>query len=334
MFIDIPGLNAETELARKFYGSSDGIFESEFKSDTKREQWLVFAASSAILTLFSSFERRFSDGVSSFVSFLDNNKIPCYSEDSHKDKYKKSLNNLLGRLNWEKYKHLTEVSIVSSYLNFLQGSGEPRFVTEAVLLRDQNLRVETINEILSRVGLKDLEEWIVNTPALQSRYEKEELLRKFKADWNELLQLRNDVAHGNLDSVPGTQLFDEYLTIVRTFSNLLGEYLTKKAIELDSQHIIFQHLGDVSQYFDKAKAAIVPSKKSIQLGVGDTVFLVGKFRVVQTKVLSLQRNGVDAVEFIAEADGIEIGLKFENNEVPHKPGTSVYCLTSSPRPAV
>jgi hypothetical protein len=202
------------------------------------------------------------------------------------------------------------------------------------LLRDQNLRVDTINEILSRVGLKNLEEWIVNSPALQSRYEKEELLRKFKADWSELLLLRNDVAHGNLDSIPGTQLFDEYVNIVRTFSTLLGEYLLKKAIELDSQHIIFQHIGDISEYFDQAKAAVVPSKRTIRLAVGDTVFLVRNFSAVQTKVLSLQRDGIDAVEFIAEADGVELGLKVEDTEAPHKPGTSVYRLTSSSRPTV
>jgi len=55
-------------------------------------------------------------------------------------------------------------------------------------------------------------------------------------------------------------------------------------------------------------------------------------RAVQTKVFSLQRDGVNIVEFIAETDGDELGLKVEDTESPHKPGNSVYRLTSSLKP--
>jgi hypothetical protein len=327
MFMDSRNLRLEVETAKRFYSCHEEIFTREFSTSTKREHWLKFAASSSVLTLFSTFERKFSDAVASFTSFLDNHGISSYTEDAQKEHYKKAIKTLLSRLNWEKYDHLNELSVVTSYLNFLSENSAPRFTPEAVLVRDQNLRVDTVNEILSRIGLKSIEEWICHYQTIQARYEDVEVLRKFKSEWSDLLALRNDVAHGNLDDIPGSELLNDYVSLVVDFSSLIGEYLLHSAITLDTNNSVFKKVGQVSEYFTVPKAIILKMLKDSKLSEDQIVILLRTHEAKQSRVKSMRVKDVVVTEFMCQEDNTELGLKIEDEETVVKKGSVIYCLT-------
>lgn len=327
MFFDLRGLKVETELAKRFLLVSDGIFERDFADNAQREDWQIFASASALLTIFSAFEKRFTAAIYSFTAFLDNNEIESFLEVEHKEPYKRSVAAFLGKLNHEKYQHISEVTVVERYLKFIANSGAPRFTPEAVLLRDQNLRVDTINEILCRVGLRNFEDWIVQYDPIRDRYEGIEVLKRFKSDWSQMIKVRNEVAHGTLSEVPGPGIFLDYVGYTTELSGALEEFLLHAAIELDINNKVFSVVGDVSEYFEHPNAVIVPAIAPRLLRTSDTLFFLRDHLACQVRLESIMVNDDKLEELTIDTTGIEIGLRMSAGRKKPKVGSKIYCLS-------
>lgn len=326
MFFDLRGLQSETRLAADFLRMSERIYESNFASTALREEWQIFSAASALLTVFSAFEKRFSAAVNSFTAFLDTNSIESFINIEHREPYKKSVTAFLGKLNHEKYQHISEVTVVERYLNFIANSGSPRFTPEAVLLRDQNLRIDTIADILSRLGLRDIEEWISHNDPIRERYEGIEVLKRFKSDWSQMVKIRNDVAHGTLDEIPGASVFEDYVGLTMELSETIEEFLLHSAIKLDIEYKVFRVLGEVSEYFSHHNAAIVPAHSSNMLRKSDTLFFLRNHFAGQVRLVSLMLNDQELEELIIDKNGVEVGLRLGGARKKPKVGTTIYCL--------
>jgi hypothetical protein len=327
MFFNLKGLNVETELAVKFLSASETIFERDFATSAYRKDWQFFAAASTLLTIFTAFEKRFSDAMNSFTAFLDTNSIDSFEELEHKEPYKRSIAVFLGKLSHEKYQHISEVTVVERYLKFIANNGTPRFTPEAVLLRDQNLRIDTINEILARVGLRDFDKWLVHYDPIHDRYEGKEVLKTFKSDWGQMIKVRNEVAHGTLSDVPGLGVVLEYVGFTRELSEAIEEFLLHAAIELDIENKVFSPIGDVSEYFPNPNAAIVPTIAPKILRATDTLFLLREHFAGQVLLESIMLNNKVMEEVEINSSGLELGLRMSASRKKPKAGTKVYGLT-------
>ena len=240
-----------------------------------------------------------------------------------KGTHQKGVANLLLELKKNKIKKQFENLSVEEVIRglFFGITGEKKYdlIPYAFLLHEQNLRKESLEQLLTNAGIPNSWSWI------------NKCINQYSAEikLKELIDYRNDAAHrGFIDATLGADILLELCNFVETLCQALAELVTYHIIQQQKSIEQIKEIGKITEWFAKPKAAIAKIQDA-NLSVGDSVFLVsetkGYCKSVRIESIKVSENNQDIPkDNLIITDEEEVGLKFDRDA---KKGLSIYMIS-------
>jgi len=292
-------------------------------------EWEIYDRCAVVTRLYAIYERFVEDLISDWLRLMPD-LVPCYSDLGEKihNTHREGIGRLLIDIKKNRFQHLSVEKVVQGLSCGITDSGKYELLPDAFLLHEQNLRKEVLETVLRNAGIDDGWKWVINHKEI--KYFVEEVRGSQNTAEGELKQLvdyRNEAAHGSTDQILGTQELLDLGNFVEALCKSLADLVTYNII-LRQKHIgRVREIGKITEWFKKPKAGVVRVKE-VTLTLGESVFLVlvndelsycysGKIESIQLNDISQNR-----VEITSEA---EVGLKFDRDA---RVGLTIYVTTS------
>lgn len=274
-----------------------------------------FTVASCVTRLYAIYESFIDTIISDYLDMLSECAAFDSLSEEFKQEYRIGISTILSRLDYHKYRNLKNEDIIKWYYEAITGINPYRFVASALNRHEQNLRLNIVENLLSKIQLKDFYKWIIEHPLTKDLYEGEFKIEILESELKNFIQLRNDASHGTLDELDDLEgfanlerfflLIKNFIRIVSSFfrSNILGYYIsTNKVAEV----------GYVSEIFRNG-ACIIKARRNVLIKVKTEFYLDEKNNCTKIVLDSLQINSANFTSVKCKQDDLEIGLKFSTS---------------------
>lgn len=279
--------------------------------------WQIYDHCSVVTRLYAIYENFVEDIVTDWIVLLPT-LFPNYSDlaEEVRSTHQSGVAQLLLELKKKKksrFEHLSVEEVIRGlFLGISNSDNQYDLVPEAFLLHDQNLRKEALEKLFAEAGIPKVWNWIEKHQDM--KYFIEEVRANENTPEGELKQLidyRNESAHGSVISFLDANTLIEFCSFVETLCRVLSELITYKILEKRKSSGQIKQIGKITEWFKKPNAGVA-TFKNINLSIGDRVFLVNEgISYCQLAIVqSLQINGENQKE-VKITDEIEVGLQFD-----------------------
>jgi hypothetical protein len=288
-------------------------------------EWQVCDHCAAVTRLYAIYERFVEDLISDWLRFLPE-IISCYSDLGEKiqNTHREGVGRLLLDLNKNRFQHLSIDKVVQGLFSGITGAEKYALLPEAFLLHEQNLRKGAIEDLFRGAGIENAWKWVINHREI--KYFVEEVRGSQNTAGGELKQLidyRNEAAHGSVDEILGTQELLDLGDFVEALCKALAELVTYQVIFRKTLISQAKEIGIITEWFKKPRAAVA-KVRGTTLSVGGSLWLVSESSSYcqLAKIESIHINDIpkEQEEITSE---IEVGLKLDTNA---KKGLSIYVI--------
>lgn len=287
----------------------DDLSDDETAINFSKIDYKMYIASSCVTRLYAIFENYvesllsdYLDYISELVKFKD---LP----NEFKGEYRVGISHILSKIDNARYSHLNHENVVNWYHDALTGKRKYNFVTEALTRHEQNLRLNTIENLFNKIQLNTLRSWLSNNKLIQELYpDGPYTYEQLSSEFSNFIQERNDAAHGSLDNIEGLETLDRYCDLVIAVSLALSSYLNKTLI-VNSKNKRFIRIGKVTETFTANGAFIFTSKKGISLQTNSNITFIGEHYCYSLNLDSMQIDGTDIAGITTITNNLEIGMK-------------------------
>ncbi|WP_413163485.1 MAE_28990/MAE_18760 family HEPN-like nuclease [Capilliphycus salinus ALCB114379] len=288
-------------------------------------EWQIYDHCAVVTRLYAIYERFVEDLITDWLRVLPE-IVSSYSQLSEKiqNTHREGIGRLLLDINKNRFQHLSVETVVQGLFSGITATGKYELLPEAFLLHEQNLRKDILEKLFSDAGIENTWRWVIKHREI--KYFVEEIRGNQNTPEGELKQLidyRNEAAHGTIDEILGT---DELLNLgdfVEALCKALAELVTYQVIQEKSKVGQIKEVGKITEWFKKPRAAVA-KVKDISLTVGDNIFLVNEVSSCckLAKIESIKINDVstDEAQITSET---EVGLKFDT-DIKISKGFSLY----------
>ena len=294
------------------------------------EEWEIYDRSAVVTRLYAIYERFVEDLISDWLRLLPD-LVPRYSdlEEKIQNTHREGIGRLLIDIKKNRFQHLSVEKVVQGLSCGITDTGKYELLPDAFLLHEQNLRKEVLETVLRNAGIDEAWKWVTNHKEI--KYFVEEVRGSQNTAEGELKQLvdyRNEAAHGSVDEILGTQELLELGDFVEALCKSLADLVTYNIILRQSDRGLVREIGKITEWFKKPQAGVAKVKK-VTLTLGECVFLVlvndNLSYCYAAKVESIQLNDIshDRLEITSEA---EVGLKFDRDA---RKGLTIYVTKSN-----
>lgn len=292
------------------------------KEPQTRRRMKIYAVSACITRLYAIYENFVESIISDFLDALPE-LLPYTSlPEGFKTDYRIGISHILSRIDSERYGHLVHENVVRWYYEALTSSSTYRFVTEALTHHEHNLRLNVVENLLSRIQLKGFNSWLNHYQSIKTLYtEQSSVYEQVEAEIRNFILLRNDASHGELEDIEGKDNLARFCELIRALIHAISSYLHKCMVEHRSQVGKALGIGKVTEVLPKLEAFVAQVVKTTNLRKGMNIHFVGANYCYSQQILSLQVNDVDVESVVAACDGFEIGLKCRSTP---KKGAKIY----------
>jgi MAE_28990/MAE_18760-like HEPN len=292
---------------------------------SSEKEWEIYDRSAVVTRLYAIYERFVEDLISDWLRLLSD-LVPRYSdlEEKIQNTHREGIGRLLIDIKKNRFQHLSVEKVVQGLSCGITDTGKYELLPDAFLLHEQNLRKEVLETVLRNAGIDEAWKWVTNHKEI--KYFVEEVRGSQNTAEGELKQLvdyRNEAAHGSVDEILGTQELLELGDFVEALCKSLADLVTYNIILFQTQREVVREIGKITEWFKKPQAGVAKIKE-VTLTVGETVFLVlvndELSYCYSAKIESIELNDIshDMVEISSEA---EVGLKFDMNA---RKGLTIY----------
>ena len=294
------------------------------------EEWEIYDRSAVVTRLYAIYERFVEDLISDWLRLLPD-LVPRYSdlEEKIQNTHREGIGRLLIDIKKNRFQHLSVEKVVQGLSCGITDTGKYELLPDAFLLHEQNLRKEVLETVLRNAGIDEAWKWVTNHKEI--KYFVAEVRGSQNTAEGELKQLvdyRNEAAHGSADEILGTQELLELGDFVEALCKSLADLVTYNIILLQAKREVVREIGKITEWFKKPQAG-VDKVKEVTLTVGESVFMVlvneqlsycysAKIESIQLKDLSR-----DCVKVTSET---ELGLKFDRDA---RIGLTIYVTKSN-----
>lgn len=299
---------SQIEIARVLIGSHEDVVKAQ--PTDRRGAVRVYAVASCVTRLYAIYERFVVSLVSDFLDSLP--ELISYSDLSEKlkNEYRLGISYILGRIDRDRYNHLTHENVILWYHEAISNAPNYRFVTEALTRHEQNLRLNIVESLVSRLDHGGVREWLTNNEDICVLYEEQTaVIEQLDAELRGFVQVRNDAAHGNLQSLEGRDNLVRYCSLMSALIRALAAYFSKILLQYRVRAGKSKRLGIVTEVFPKANAFIVQVQSGCVLGRGLQVHMVSSNQYRSDAIISIQVRGQDVHQIAADGDAFEVGLR-------------------------
>jgi len=272
--------------------------------------WRIIDHCSAVTRLYSIYEQFVHELLGAFLTFLENNVSYSELEPVLRAEHRRSLGQILLNLDRERYRNLQFESIIGGLAKAFSQPGSYRLLPEAMLAHDQNLRLLELSKLFNRCGVFGVTEWIPKHRSLRKFFsDQARQSDKAEAELKQLVDYRNDAAHGEVDTVLGADILIEYADFLSAMFIALAECVQWSVVERSLEYKKTRLAGKVNEVF--SKNIVVAIVENATFAVGDSVYLRGDGYCYRAKILSLQEGGVEITSKTVLSP-IELGMRFDS----------------------
>lgn len=277
----------------------------------------VYAVSSCVTRLYAIYEHFVQSIISDYLDAIPELRTYAELSDGLKSEYRIGISHVLSKIGGDRYAHLTHENVILWYHEALTNEVSYRFVTDALTRHEQNLRLNVIENMLSRIELRDLRAWLTHCAEINNLYEeKSSICEQLEAELREFIQLRNDAAHGVFESLEGIDNLIRYCELIKSILKSLASFFHKSLLLARVEAGKSKLIGIAAEVLPRANAFIVQVGNGTRLAQGNSIHLVGAHYCYKQKIESLQVNSLNVTEIISPNDSFEIGVKCEC--IPHR----------------
>ena len=289
------------------------------------KEWEIYDRSAVVTRLYAIYERFVEDLISDWLRLLPD-LVPRYSdlEEKIQNTHREGIGRLLIDIKKNRFQHLSVEKVVQGLSCGITDTGKYELLPDAFLLHEQNLRKEVLETVLRNAGIDEAWKWVTNHKEI--KYFVEEVRGSQNTAEGELKQLvdyRNEAAHGSVDEILGTQELLELGDFVEALCKSLADLVTYNIILRQIDRGLVREIGKITEWLKKPQAAVAKVKE-VTLTIGESIFLVlvndQLSYCYSAKIESIQLNDIsqNLVEITSEA---EVGLKFDMNA---RKGLTIY----------
>jgi hypothetical protein len=295
---------------------------------SKRE-WQIYDRCAVVTRLYAIYEDCVEDLISDWLRRMPD-LVPRYSDlgQTVQNTHREGIGRLLIDIKQNRFQHLSVEKVVQGLSCGITDTGKYELLPDAFLLHEQNLRKKALETVLKNAGIDEAWKWVSNHKEI--KYFVEEVRGRQNTAEGELKQLvdyRNEAAHGSTDEILGTQELLDLADFVEALCKSLADLVTYNIILLQRDRGLVREIGKITEWLPKPQA-YVAKVQNVILTVEERVFLVlvnDKLSYCYAaKVESIQLYGIshNHVEITSEE---EVGLKFDRDA---RIGLTIYVTSS------
>ena len=269
--------------------------------------WRVIDHCAAVTRTYALFESFVLEILREYLAFLSGAYNLSDLGSDFEMRYTKGIGKILQDQQKHRYRDLDMATVISGASDALAGKPGYQIQAEALLRSEQNLRMTELHRLFSECGLSGIEAWITSHPAVKEFFAEESRLSDTAvSELKQIVDYRNEAAHGDVDDVLGPEVLIEFTQFFEALCRSLLDFIQydtlRRAKELGRATVI----GTVSERF---KDDIIVAKiRNAELTIGDQLYVFKKGMTKLAAVRSIQIDGKD-VRYIAAVDELEVGLR-------------------------
>lgn len=274
----------------------------------------VYAVTSCVTRLYAIYEHFVETLIADFLDAVPELTPYASLADGLKKEYRVGISQVLSKIDGERYSHLSHENVIRWYHEALTNHSTYRFVVEALTRHDQNLRLNTIGTLVSRIDLKDIHGWLSNSPEIIALYEeRSSLFEQLDSELCNFIQTRNDAAHGALETLEGKEVLLRYCSLIRSLITTIAAYFHKNLLMQRVQAGRMQCIGKVTEVIVRHGAFIAQLEAGSEVQLGMYLHFVGTSYCIKQKIDSLQIDDVNVETVVAAQSAFEVGIKCAAN---------------------
>jgi len=294
-----------------------------------KDEWRIYDRSAVVTRLYAIYERFVEDLISDWLRRMPD-LVPRYSdlEEKIQNTHREGIGRLLIGIKKNRFQHLSVEKVVQGLSCGITDTGKYELLPDAFLLHEQNLRKEVLEKLLENAGIDEAWKWVTNHKEI--KYFVEEVRGRqntAEGELNQLVDYRNEAAHGSTNQILGTQELLDLGDFVEALCKSLADLVTYKIILLQKALGLVREIGEITEWFKKHQAYVAKVQK-VTLTVEERVFLVlvnDKLSYCYAaKIESIELNDIphNHVEITSEE---EVGLTFDRDA---RIGLTIYVTSS------
>lgn len=294
------------------------------------KEWEIYDRSAVVTRLYAIYERFVEDLISDWLRLLPD-LVPRYSdlEEKIQNTHREGIGRLLIDIKKNRFQHLSVEKVVQGLSCGITDTGKYELLPDAFLLHEQNLRKDVLETVLRNAGIDEAWKWVTNHKEI--KYFVQEIRSSqntAEAELKQLVDYRNEAAHGSTDEILGIQELLDLADFVEALCKSLADLVTYNIILRQIATEQVREIGKITEWFKKPQAGVAKVKE-VTLTVGECVFLVlvndELSYCYSATIESIQLNKLshDRLEITSEA---EVGLKFDRDA---RTGLTVYVTKSN-----
>lgn len=283
---------------------------SDGRPSEARRHIKLYAVSSCVTRLYAVYEKFVETILSDFLDAIPEISPYASLADELKANYRLGISHILSRIDNERYSHLKHESVVLWYHEALTNQPKYRFVTEALVRHEQNLRLNVLETLLGRIQLNDVRAWFAHNESVTSLYaDSGSVYEQLDAELRVFVQIRNDAAHGALDDLEGKDNLGRFCSLVKSLVLAISSFLHKSLLLLRAGAGKARKIGEVTEVFHRNGAFIAQIAALARLEKGMTVHMLGANYCYLQQIDSIRVNDVDVDSVTAAHSAFEVGIR-------------------------
>jgi hypothetical protein len=290
------------------------LFDHSF--NRRSDHHLTYASGYAVL------ESYINDLIRATLRFLERSGSYGDLPSPTKRAMRQGTSRLLGRLNWRRFAHLSELEVARNYFESVSGEGLT-FSDETIISADANYRADEIKDAFRRCGLGNVWQGVLSDASL-SGFLASTILEDntVPSILNMLVSRRNEVSHGTAKAIDSTDILVEITMFLDVLLDAVFRSLSRETLFLIKERGRLRSVGRIVERYRK-QIGIVTVNPGETIKVSDLLLVERDGAFQARQIAALQIDDIP-VFFCRGSQYLEVGVDF--GQVIPKRG-DVYQLT-------
>jgi hypothetical protein len=259
---------------------------------------------SSLYSAYETFVHEIIEGVlTNYSTHTDYFDLPTKLTDRHSI----GMGEALQKLNMPRYSHLEKSILAEELYNCINGTHPYTITPETIYAHDNNLRMDILIELFTRVDYDKLNEHLqgcndLNTLMERSESSHSQILPLLK----EFIDRRNECSHGEIDEILSISQLLFFCDFVATLCISIHRFSKSKTIKMNLSKSDYVESGKVTECFSDNISVVVAEAGRYEVGEN---FILSKEHAFNTaEIISIRIDNVD-YESYSVLGKTEIGLK-------------------------
>jgi hypothetical protein len=287
---------------------------SNEKDSNKRNQIKVYSVASCVTRLYAIYENYIQSILSDYLDEISSLYLFESLSERFQNYYRIGFSQILSRIGQSRYNHLSHTQLINTYDKTISGIFPYQFIPEALLRHDQNLRLNTLNELFSKLELQDFNTWITSHYKICEYFKEDKVaIETITSQLTNLVGLRNDAAHGEIDQLPSSSELIEYCNFMASILEAVKAFVEENLTGHQIQKGKLIKIGKITEVFKEAEACILTVEINAEFALNDIVLVTTAQEHSNVQIKSIQLNGKNLTQYSELAGGTEVGLKLSGS---------------------